>query len=152
MMTLKPLLLVGTNYAVLLSSLWRVVWKHWIYKCAYPVYILSSVCLRCGLFSPLSFMGLRDISWPISLLMIVGIFLLRLIISIKPEIWLVVVFSTIYGILLQSNWKMHVAMSTIAKTTFMIPYHSRQVTETRLKFTCRIDWYPIFWWEYNLTK
>ena len=61
----------------------------WIYKM--PVrYILSSVCVRLNIFSPLSiiqYVGLYVFSLPISLVMIERIYILCLIIIIKSEVW-----------------------------------------------------------------
>ena len=55
---------------VLLSSVFTRIWKHLTSK-THVTYILSSVCLRIGLFSPLSvmkYMGLCVFSLPISLI------------------------------------------------------------------------------------
>ena len=56
-----------------LSSLWRLIWRHWT-NTMLVMYMLPSVCLRLRLFSQLSFiqyMGLCVISSPNSPVMIV---------------------------------------------------------------------------------
>ena len=61
-----------------LSSLCKLIWRHWTYKM--PVrYILSSVWVRLSIFSPLSiiqYMGLCVFSLPVSLVMIEMIYTL----------------------------------------------------------------------------
>ena len=72
-----------------LSSICRRIWRHWSSKML-VMYILSSVCLRLCKFSQLSFrqyMGLFVFSLPISLVMIVGIYVLCRIVIIKSEVW-----------------------------------------------------------------
>ena len=60
------------QYTISLSSLCKLIWRHWTYKM--PVrYILSSVWVRLSIFSPLSFIqyvGLYGFNLPISLVMI----------------------------------------------------------------------------------
>ena len=60
------------QYTIPLSSLCKLIWRHWTYKM--PVrYILSSVWVRLSIFSQLSiiqYMGLCVFSLPISLVMI----------------------------------------------------------------------------------
>ena len=77
------------QYTISLSSLCKLIWRHWIHKM--PVrYILSSVWVRVSIFSPLSiiqYMGLYVFSLPISLVMIERIYILCLIIIIKSEVW-----------------------------------------------------------------
>ena len=77
------------QYTISLSSLCKLIWRHWIYKM--PVrYILSSVWVRLSIFSPLSiiqYMGLYVFSLPISLVMIEIIYILCLIIIIKSKVW-----------------------------------------------------------------
>ena len=77
------------QYIISLSSLCKLIWRHWTYKM--PVrYILSSVWVRLSIFSPLSIMqyvGLYGFSLPISLVMIERIYILCLIIIIKSEVW-----------------------------------------------------------------
>ena len=77
------------QYAISLSSLCKLIWRHWTYKM--PVrYILSSVWVRLSIFSLLSiiqYVGLYVFSLPISLVMIERIYILRLIINIKSEVW-----------------------------------------------------------------
>ena len=64
-------------YTISLSSLCKLIWRHWTYKM--PVrYILSSVWVRLSIFSELSiiqYMGLCVFSVPISLVMIERIIL-----------------------------------------------------------------------------
>ena len=59
------------HYTISLSSLCKLIWRHWTYKM--PVrYILSSVWVRLSIFSQLSivhYMGLCVFSLPISLMM-----------------------------------------------------------------------------------
>ena len=79
------------QYTILLSSLCKLVWRHWTYKM--PVkYILSSVWVRLSIFSPLfiiQYVGLY-VHLPISLVMIGRIYILCLIILIKSaEVWLI---------------------------------------------------------------
>ena len=77
------------QYTISLSSLCKLIWRHWIYKM--PVrYILSSVWVRVSIFSSLSiiqYVGLYDFSLPISLAMIERIYIPFLIIIIKSEVW-----------------------------------------------------------------
>ena len=77
------------QYTISLSSLCKLIWRHWTYKM--PVrYILSSVWVRLGIFSPLSIIhnvGLYVFSLPISLKMIERIYILCLVIIIKSEVW-----------------------------------------------------------------
>ena len=77
------------QYTIALSSLCKLIWRHWTYKM--PVrYILSSVLVRFSIFFPLSiihYLGLYVISLPISLVMIERICILCLIIIIKSEVW-----------------------------------------------------------------
>ena len=72
-----------------LSSLCKLIWRHWTYKM--PVrYILSSVWVRSSVFSPLSiiqYVGLYVFSLPIFLVMIERIYILCLIIIVKSEVW-----------------------------------------------------------------
>ena len=78
------------QYTISLSSLCKLIWRHWTYKM--PVrYILSSVWVRLGKFSPLSiiqYVGLYVFSLPIPLVMIERIYILCLIIIIKSEVWI----------------------------------------------------------------
>ena len=77
------------QYTISLSSLNKLIWRHWTYKM--PVrYILSSVWVRLSIFSLLSiiqYVGLYVFSLPISLVMIERIHILCLIIIIKSEVW-----------------------------------------------------------------
>ena len=76
------------QYTIALSSLCKLIWRHWTYKI--PVsYILSSVWARLSIFSPLptiQYVGLYVFSLPISLVMIERIYILCLIIIIKSEV------------------------------------------------------------------
>ena len=66
------------DYAISLSSLCRLIWRHWTNKML-VVYMLPSVCLRLRLFSQLSFiqyMGLCVFSLPNSPVMIVRMYTL----------------------------------------------------------------------------
>ena len=79
------------QYTISLSSLCKLIWRHWTYKMPLK-YILSSVWVRSSIFSPLSIMqyvGLYVFSLPISLVMIerIYIYILCLIIIIKSEVW-----------------------------------------------------------------
>ena len=66
------------QYTISLSSLCKLIWRHWAYKV--PVrYILSSVWVRLSIFSLLSiiqYVGLYVFSLPISLVMIERIYIL----------------------------------------------------------------------------
>ena len=82
------------QYIISLSSLCKLIWRHWTYKM--PVrYILSSVWVRLSILSPLSiiqYMGLYGFSLPISLDCddwenIYTMYILCLIIIIKSEVW-----------------------------------------------------------------
>ena len=78
------------QYTISLSSLCKLLWRHWTYRM--PVrYILSkSVWVRLSIFSPLSIMqyvGLYVFSLPISLVLIERICILCLIVNIKSEVW-----------------------------------------------------------------
>ena len=77
------------QYIISLSSLCKLIWRHWTYKMSVR-YILSSVWVRLSIFSPLSiiqYVGLYGFSLPISLVMIERIYILCLIIIIKSEVW-----------------------------------------------------------------
>ena len=77
------------QYSITLSSLCKLIWRHWTYKMPLR-YILSNVWVILGIFSPLSiiqYMGLYVFSLPISLVMIEKIYILCLIIIIKSEVW-----------------------------------------------------------------
>ena len=77
------------QYTISLSSLCKLICRHWFYKM--PVrYILSSVWVRFSIFSPLSivqYVGLYVFSLPISRVMIERIYILCLIINIESEVW-----------------------------------------------------------------
>ena len=77
------------QYTISLSSLCKLIWKHWTYKM--PVrYILSSVWVRLSISSQLSviqYAGLCVFSLPIPFVMIERIYILCLIIIIKSEVW-----------------------------------------------------------------
>ena len=77
------------QYIISLSSLCKLIWRHWTYKM--PVrYILSSVWVRLGIFSPFSiiqYVGLYVFSLPIPLVMLEIIYILCLTIIIKSEVW-----------------------------------------------------------------
>ena len=77
------------QYTISLSSLCKLIWRHWTYKM--PVrYILLSVWVRLSIFSPLSiiqYVGLYVFSLPISVVMIERIYILCLIIIIKSVVW-----------------------------------------------------------------
>ena len=79
------------QYTISLSSLCKLIWRHWTYKM--PVrYILSSMWVRLRIFPPLSIMqyvGLYVFRLPIPLVMIERIYILCLIIIINSEIWII---------------------------------------------------------------
>ena len=83
------IVLLIVQYTISLSSLCKLIWRHWTYKM--PVrYILSSVWVRLSIFSPLSiihYVGLYVFSLLISLVMIERMHILCLIIIIKSEVW-----------------------------------------------------------------
>ena len=65
------------QHTISLSSLWKLIWKHWIYK-MHVRYILSNVWVRLSIFSPLSiiqYVELYVFSLPISLVMIERIYI-----------------------------------------------------------------------------
>ena len=76
------------QYTISLSSLCKLIWRHWTYKM--PVrYILSSVWVRLSIFFPLSiiqYVGLYVFRLPFCLVMIERIYILCLIIIIKSEV------------------------------------------------------------------
>ena len=77
------------QYTISLSSLCKLIWRHWINKMLVR-YILSSVWARLSIFSPLSiiqYVGLYVFILPISPVMIERIYILCLIIIIKSEVW-----------------------------------------------------------------
>ena len=77
------------QYTISLSSLCKLIWRHWTYK-MHVRYILSSVWVRLSIFSLLSiiqYVGLYVFSLPISLVMIERIHIICLIIIIKSEVW-----------------------------------------------------------------
>ena len=77
------------QYTISLSSLCKLIWRHWTYKM--PVrYILLSVWVRLSIFSPLSiiqYVGLYVFNLPISVVMIERMYILCLIIIIKSVVW-----------------------------------------------------------------
>ena len=81
------------HYTISLSSLCKIIWRHWTYKM--PVrYILSSVWVRLSTSSQLSivqsiiqYVGLCVFSLPTPLVMIERVYILCLIIIIKSEVW-----------------------------------------------------------------
>ena len=78
------------HYTVLLSSLCKLVWRHWTYKM--PVrYILSSVWVRLSIFPHLSIiqdMELCILSLSLSLVMIARMYMYTLFFIItKSEVW-----------------------------------------------------------------
>ena len=77
------------QYTMSLSSICKLIWRHWTYKM--PVSnILSSVWVRLSIFAQffiIQFVGLYVFSLPISLVMIEMIYILCLIIIIKSELW-----------------------------------------------------------------
>ena len=77
------------QYTISLSSLCKLIWRHWAYKMPVRYIYLSSVWVRLSIFFPLSivqYVGLYAFSIPISLVMIERIHILCLII-IKSEVW-----------------------------------------------------------------
>ena len=116
------------HYIISLSSLCKLIWKHWTYEM--PVrYILSSVWVRLSIFSQLSiiqYMGLCVFSLPISLVMIERIYTLSYyhhqleVLSHMP-----LCISMISGVCVQGMWNAQV---------------KGQVTEThRLKVNSHCD-------------
>ena len=71
------------QYTISLSSLCKLIWRHWAYKM--PVrYILSSAWVRLSIFSPSSIIqnvGLYVFSLPISLVMIERIYIYVVLLS-----------------------------------------------------------------------
>ena len=88
------------QYTISLSSLCKLIWRHWTYKM--PVrYILSSVWVRLSIFSPLStiqYVGLHVFIFAISLVTIERLYILCLIIIIKSEVWTTMTRSWINGV------------------------------------------------------
>ena len=71
------------QYTISLSSLCKLIWRHWTYKMPLR-YILSSVWVRLSIFSPLSiiqYVGLYVFSLPISLVMIEIIYIYFVLLS-----------------------------------------------------------------------
>ena len=65
------------QYTISLSSLCKLIWRHWTYKMSIR-YILSSVWVRLSIISPLSiiqYAGLYVFSLPISVVMIERIYI-----------------------------------------------------------------------------
>ena len=76
------------QYNISLSSLCKLIWRHWTYKMLVR-YILSSVWVRLSIFSAFSikqFVGLYVFSLPI-FVVIERIYILCVIIIIKLEVW-----------------------------------------------------------------
>ena len=74
------------HYTISLSSLCKLIWRHWTYKMP-DRYILSSVWVRLSILSQLSiiqYVGLCVFGWTISLVMIERIDILCLINIRKP--------------------------------------------------------------------
>ena len=80
------------HYTISLSSLCKIIWRHWTYKM--PVrYILSCVWVRLSILSQLfiiQYVRLCVFSLPISLVMIERIYILCLIIIIQLEVWTII--------------------------------------------------------------
>ena len=79
----------SVHYIISLSSLCKLIWRHWSYKMLVR-YILSSVWVRLSIFSQLSiiqYVGLCVFSLPISPVMIESMYILCLSIIIKSEVW-----------------------------------------------------------------
>ena len=77
------------QYTISLSSLCKLIWRHWTYKMSVR-YILSSGWVRLSIFSPLSiiqYVGLYVFSSPISLVLIERKYILCLNIIIKSEVY-----------------------------------------------------------------
>ena len=82
------------QYTISLSSLCKLIWRHWTYR-MHVRYILSSVWVRLSIFSPLSitqYVGLCVFSLTIPFVMIERIYILCLIINIKSEVWTITHF------------------------------------------------------------
>ena len=81
------------SFVCTLHYLIVIIMQTYVKYCTYKMlagYLLLSVCLILSQFSQLSFlqyMGMRVISLPISLMIIVRICVLYLIIIIKSEVW-----------------------------------------------------------------
>ena len=82
------------HYTISLSSLCKLLWRHWTYK-MFVRYSLPSAQVRLSMFSQLyiiQYMGLCVFSLPISLVMIEKIDILCVIIIIKSEVWTIIHF------------------------------------------------------------
>ena len=81
------------HYTICLSSLCKLIWRHWTYM-ETARYILSSVWVWLSIFSRLSiiqYVGLCVFSLPISFVMIEIIYILCLIIIIiKSDVWTII--------------------------------------------------------------
>ena len=80
---------LSVQYTISLSSLCKLIWRHWTYK-MHVRYIFPSVWVRLSIFSPLSiiqYVGLYVFSLLIFLVMIERIYILCLIFIIKSEVW-----------------------------------------------------------------
>ena len=78
------------DYTISLSSLYRLIWKHWTTKMLVR-YMMPSVCLRLRQFSQLSLYSLYGAvrsAYPI-ILWWSRECVLYLIIIIKPEVWII---------------------------------------------------------------
>ena len=76
------------HYIISLSSLCKLIWRHWTHKMSARI-ILSSLWVRLSIFSQLSiiiYMGLYVFSLPISLVMI-NIIHVLLIFIIISDVW-----------------------------------------------------------------
>ena len=77
------------QYTISLSSLCKLIWRHWTCKMPVKIYFVQCV-IRLSIFSLSSiiqYVGLYVFSLPISLVMIERIYILCLIIIIESEVW-----------------------------------------------------------------
>ena len=123
------------QYNISLLSLCKLIWRHWTYKMSVR-YIFSSMWVRLSIFSPLSIMqyvGLCVFSWPISPVMIEIIYILCLIIIIKPEVWTITHYLGLGHETMMSTVCLSIFLQFINYEVKLI-IHSQTSTVTSLKF------------------
>ena len=120
------------QYTTSLSSLCKLIGRHWTYKM--PVRcILSSVWVRLSIFSPLSiiqYVGLYVFSLPISLVMIERIYKLCLIIIVKSEAW------TITHCLGLGH---DTVASAVCLSIFLLEHFFEKIRDTKLSVLLGVD-------------
>ena len=89
------------QYIISLSSLCKLIWRHWTYKMPVKIYFVECVSKIKHILSVIHYLlyvGLYVFSLPISLVMIERIYMLCLIIIINSEVWTIEVWTHCLGL------------------------------------------------------